>query len=89
MVTIVHFFGHKHTITAIHEPKYETRMNQNAEVECVLVGGSSRSGEVIYHEPLRTKMTPDQRVGSPGVKLTKTPSGQACLRPALIRENEY
>ena len=28
-------------------------------------------------------MTPDQRAGSPGVKLTKMPSGQACLRPAL------
>lgn len=28
-------------------------------------------------------MTPDQRLGSPGVRLTKMPWGQACLRPAL------
>lgn len=33
--------------------------------------------------PLRTKMTPDHRLGSPGVRLTKTPLGHACLRPAL------
>lgn len=28
-------------------------------------------------------MTPDQREGSPGVKLTNTPWGQDCLSPAL------
>lgn len=33
--------------------------------------------------PLRTKITPDHRFGSPGVRLTKTPFGHACLRPAL------
>lgn len=33
--------------------------------------------------PLRTKITPDHRLGSPGVRLTKTPFGHACLRPAL------
>lgn len=33
--------------------------------------------------PLRTKMTPDQRAGSPGVKLTNTPWGHDCLSPAL------
>lgn len=33
--------------------------------------------------PLRTKMTPDQSNGSPGVRLTKTPGGQDCLSPAL------
>lgn len=33
--------------------------------------------------PLRTNMTPDQREGSPGVKLTNTPWGQDCLSPAL------
>jgi hypothetical protein len=39
--------------------------------------------EELVREPLRTNITPDQRLGSPGVRLTKTPCGHACLRPAL------
>jgi len=39
----------------------------------------------LAREPLRTNITPDHRLGSPGVRLTKTPLGQACLRPALRR----
>lgn len=34
--------------------------------------------------PLRTNMTPDHRLGSPGVRLTKTPLGHACFKPALL-----
>ena len=34
--------------------------------------------------PLRTNITPDQSVGSPGVRLTNTPCGHACLRPPLV-----
>lgn len=33
--------------------------------------------------PLRTNMTPDHRLGSPGVRLTKTPLGHVCFKPAL------
>jgi len=33
--------------------------------------------------PWRTKSTADQSDGSPGVRLTNTPSGQACFNPAL------
>ncbi len=33
--------------------------------------------------PFRTKITPDQRVGSPGVRLMYTPWGHADLRAAL------
>jgi len=40
--------------------------------------------EGLAREPLRTKMTPDHKLGSPGVRLTKTPLGHACLRPALL-----
>lgn len=32
---------------------------------------------------MRMNMTPDQRLASPGVRLTKTPSGQDCFNPAL------
>lgn len=35
--------------------------------------------------PLRTKSTPDQREGSPGVRLTYTPGGGACFKLALRR----
>lgn len=34
-------------------------------------------------EPFRTNITPDQRVGSPGVRLMNTPWGQAYLRLEL------
>ena len=52
------------------------------------VGNNSEAGETLPPElapygPLRTNMTPDHRLGSPGVRLTKTPLGHACFKPAL------
>lgn len=39
--------------------------------------GFEGNGKVVYHEwerlPLRTNITPDHRVGSPGVRLTNRP----------------
>lgn len=37
-----------------------------------------------HNAPERTKSTLDQSVGSPGVMLTYTPGGAACLRLALL-----
>jgi hypothetical protein len=41
---------------------------------------------LILSIPFRINSTPDQRVGSPGVRDMKTPCGQACLRLELLQK---
>lgn len=59
------------------------------EAKCKKVKQARRRARIAgwlfpYPVPLRTNMTPDHRLGSPGVRLTKTPLGHACFKPALL-----